>query len=104
MKKLLFGVIILIMIFGCSSGFDRASAVNALGFEVAFQNNKEAGVGNDWFIGIKDKNIYYIKVDAEGDVGQIIMIMKLGTCEIIAIPEDVNDQYENKPIIKSDRY
>jgi hypothetical protein len=105
MKKFygyIFLVGLLIMVIGCSSGVERASAVKSLGFEIAFQNSKDDGVNNDWFIGIKDKNVYYIKVDAEGDVGQIIMIMELGGCEIIALPE--NNQYETKPIIKSDKY
>lgn len=97
--KLFYGFIILILLVACSSGDERRLAVERLGYEIAYQNATDDGV-NDFFLAVKDKTVYHIEVSGEGTVGQILMVIKLDSCDVIAVPVNKG----NLPVIDSSKY
>jgi major membrane immunogen (membrane-anchored lipoprotein) len=91
------------LLVACSTGDERKQMVQKLGFEIAYQNNSNQAAADDFFIAVKDKTVYYVKVTDDGNVDKILKIIKLDSCDVIAVPVD-KDQYTSIPIIDDSKY
>lgn len=102
--KNLISCFVILLLMACSTPEQRKQAVENKGFEVVYQNSTNADV-NDFFIAVKDKTIYYVEVDCESNITKIMSIVNMDKCKVLVVETDeIEEKYENKPIVDSDRY